>query len=113
MSDETKTGETTATLEAAVPAPSDVLYVVQVFTEITTATGLGSGESEKECWADIAQVSAPLRSKRKTVIGLALAQSGLRPGDDQRPLRLRVLDAASAHETEIAPFQPDAEWRIG
>jgi hypothetical protein len=47
------------------------------------------------------------------VIGLALAQSGIRPTADSEPLRLRVLDQASAHETTVEPFQPDAEWRVG
>jgi hypothetical protein len=87
-------------------------YVVQVFDQVTTATGLGSGTAEKQCWADIATVTVPRKSPRKKVIGLALAQSGIRPTADSEPLRLRVLDQASARETEVKPFQPDAEWRL-
>lgn len=88
----------------------DAVYIVQVLADRGRLTEDNAVEADL-VWTDIATVSAPWRSTRKKVIGLALAQSGLRPGE--KVLRLRVLDAASAHETEIAPFQPDAEWRIG
>lgn len=89
------------------PTPrSDTTYVVQVQRKFTEATDDIMG------WEDIATVTVPGRSPRKRVIGEALAQSGLRPQAGQEPLKMRVLDAASFHTTEVAPFQPEAEWRV-
>jgi hypothetical protein len=88
-------------------------YIVQMFDQVTTTVGAGSGTAEKECWIDIARVTVPQRTPRKIVLRKALEQSGLRPGEDQRPLRLRALDEASAMEQPAEPFQPEPEWRVG
>lgn len=86
-------------------AVGDAVYVVQRHETLPDV------DSGGERWVDVATVTAPPRSKRKTVIGKALAQSGIRPQGE--PLRLRVLDAASARETIVEPVQPDPEWKIG
>lgn len=64
-------------------------------------------------WEDIATITVPPKSPRRKVIGLALKESGLRPTAGEPPLRVRVLDAASFAETEVAPFQPEPEWKVG
>jgi hypothetical protein len=59
------------------------VYVVQV---------AGSGE-DCATWTDFARVTAPARSKRKTIIGAAVRAAKLKP-----PMVLRVLDADAAKE---------------
>jgi hypothetical protein len=96
------------------PTPrSESTYVVQVAREIEMEESFtDGGDNVIRAWVDIATVTVPGRSPRKRVIGEALVQSGLRPQAGQEPLRVRVLDAASFHATEVAPFQPEPEWRV-
>lgn len=91
----------------------DSTYVVQMWRKFLSMGDETSPVENIEAWADIATVTVPHRSPRKRVIGLALAESGIRPAADSEPLRLRVLDVASFHETTVEPFQPDAQWRVG
>jgi hypothetical protein len=67
---------------------------------------------DKPTWLDIATVTAPARSKRKGIIGRALAESGVKPEVGGDPLKVRVLDAASAHVTEVGAVQPPAQLEI-
>jgi hypothetical protein len=104
------------TIEPDAPAPEarkgESTYVVQASKQFTHDEAGVTAADPLEAWIDIATVTVPRKSPRKKVIGLALAQSGIRPTADSEPLRLRVLDQASARETEVKPFQPDAEWRL-
>lgn len=88
-------------------------YTVQMAQGSRPASGLGSGATNMETWADVATVTVPRKSPRKTVIHRALAEAGVTPRPDSEPLRVRVLDAASAAETTVEPFQPDPEWKVG
>lgn len=83
-------------------------YVVQMKDDVTTATGAGSGTAEKQMWVDVATVSVPAKTKRKTVIEKALAQAGLDSGE----LTLRVLDEDSAHESVVEWEQPPPRLKI-
>jgi hypothetical protein len=96
------------------PTPrSESTYIVQVEQQIEQVTFQDDPDLiATSVWVDIATVTVPARSPRKRVIGEALAQSGLRPQAGQKPLRMRVLDAASFHTTEVAPYQPEPEWRV-
>jgi predicted N-acetyltransferase YhbS len=102
----TQTEMAPESVAAEKPARGETTYTVQMF-EPRAVDGEGS------LWRDIATVTVPPKSPRRKVIGLALAQSGLRPAQDSEPLRVRVLDAASSAETVVAPFQPEPEWRVG
>jgi hypothetical protein len=93
--------------------PGDTTYVVQVARGSLAAVEEGREVTVDEAWQDIATVTVPRKSPRKKVIGLALAQSGIRPATDSEPLRVRVLDAASAAETVVAAVQAEPEWRVG
>lgn len=100
MSGKQKTTEDVPVPEVAVPTdPRSATYTVQM----ATASPGGDGDY----WTDVATVTVPARARRRKVIGLALAQSGLRPEVGGEPLRLRVLDAASAHETTVAAVAQD------
>jgi hypothetical protein len=96
------------------PTPrSESTYIVQVERPIKLVTFQDDPEhAATTVWVDIATVTVPGRSPRKRVIGEALRVSGLRPQAGQEPLKMRVLDAASFHATEVAPFQPEPEWRV-
>lgn len=94
-------------------ARGDSTYIVQMAKTVWEQQRPDEpGAEPLNAWQDIATVTVPPKSPRKKVIGLALAQSGIRPAADSEPLCVRVLDAASFHETKVAPFQPDAEWKI-
>lgn len=68
----------------------------------TTATNVGYVEyvvqmaDESGYWRDISKQSAAPRTKRKTLIGKALAEAGVKPEAGMGSLRIRVLDADSA-----------------
>jgi hypothetical protein len=91
-----------------VPAAATATYTVQHQVPSCEAHSPEAGEA----WVDIATVTVPARSHRRKVVGLALAQSGVRPEVGGDPLRLRVLDAGSAHVTEVAAVQRDPELEI-
>jgi hypothetical protein len=104
--------EQTEMAAAPVGRSGDTTYTVQVAKRMTY---LGDTEGTKsyDGWADIATVTVPRKSPRRKVIGLALVQSGIRPAADSEPLRVRVLDAASASETSVAAVQPEPLWKVG
>ena len=92
--------------------PKTATYIVQRFLE----PGLHPdelSESPPERWEDIATVMVPARARRRKVIGMALAQSGVRPEVGGEPLQLRVLDAASAHVTTVSAVAADPVLEIG
>lgn len=91
-------------VEAAVavgkaPAGPQVYLVQQRFVE-----------AEQVCWMDLASVTVPPRSKRSTVIRVAIEQSGEAV---ESGMVVRVLDAASAVEVPVGTRQPPAELVIG
>lgn len=113
-------GETAETTDTARAGEST--YVVQVAQVLDVPVMPGDDENALEAgpetrelvaWVDVATVTVPARSKRRKIIGLGLVQSGLKPEVDGEPLRVRVLDASSAHETEVGAVQPEPELRIG
>lgn len=71
-------------------------YVVQRYIELH-----GPVDEPNGAWEDIATVTVPAKSKRKTIIGLALEEAGIRPEVGGEPLRLRALDVRSAHVTTV------------
>ncbi len=62
-------------------------------------------------WQDIATVTVPNRTKRATVLRIALKQAGISPVDGTE-LVLRVLDADSAEETKVTAQTRDSYWTI-
>jgi hypothetical protein len=107
---EKKTTEDVPVPEVAAPTdPRAATYTVQFLRRDLVFEGneISSPTTEIEAWIDIATVTVPARARRRKVIGLALAQSGLRPEVGGDPLRLRVLDAASAHETSVSAVQAE------
>lgn len=74
----------------------------------------GSG---KDCavWTDVARVTAPARSKRKTIISAAVKGAALvvPSGGSNGGLTLRVLDADAAHEHKVGLKKRDPELVIG
>lgn len=65
-----------------------------------------------ELWQDIATVKVPAHTQRKTIIGRAIAESGVKPAVGGEPLRLRALDARSSHVTTVSAkaVDPQMEW---
>jgi hypothetical protein len=64
-------------------------------------------------WVDVATVTVSSGSKRRKVIEKALKDAGIIPELDGPPLRVRVLDAASAAETPVGAEQPPPQLKIG
>jgi hypothetical protein len=90
------------------------VYVVQLRTagEATSAdgepaTGFGSGA----LWMDLAVVTVPARSKRRTIIAAALATE--RGAELTLPVTLRILDADAAREFPVGLRPRDPELVIG
>lgn len=83
------------------PVARDAVYVVQQAQMITFDPEVGA-DATAEAWVDLATVSVPFKSKRKTIIGLALVQAEIKPQPGDEPLRLRVLPAAVAVVTTVA-----------
>jgi hypothetical protein len=107
-----KTGTVGASTSGTAAKPrGEASYVVQVFTEITTATGLGSGTAEKECWADVAMVTVPAKTKRKTVIAKAVDQVPEILTDGKTILR--VIPAEHAEPIKVEMEQPPPQLKIG
>jgi hypothetical protein len=114
MASEKKTTEDVPVPEVAVPTdPRAATYTVQRLIPATgVEAGVNVGPLIPDRWEDVATVTVPARARRRKVIGLALAQSGLRPEVGGDPLRLRVLDAASAHETSVAAVQAEPTFEF-
>jgi hypothetical protein len=76
------------------------VYVVQV---------AGSGE-DCATWTDFARVTAPVRSKRKTIIQAAMRSYA---GPRTLPATVRVLDADAAREHPVGLREREPELVIG
>jgi hypothetical protein len=76
----------------------------QKVTEYTVQMAIEEDEASDYFgrWTDIATVSVPAGSTVKTIIGQALAESGVKPEVGGVPLRLRALDARSARVTVVS-----------
>jgi hypothetical protein len=69
-------------------------------------------DGEGERWYDIATVEVPAGSKVKTIIGRALAESGVKPEVGGEPFRLRALDVRSARVTVVSAKAVDPELEM-
>lgn len=67
-------------------------------------------ETDGAYWVDLATVTVPPRTPRRTVIKRALAEADVKPGGAAP--RVRVLDADSAEVHEPEAHQPPMEWRL-
>ncbi len=76
------------------------------------STYVVQSRSDADKWIDLATITVPNRTKRATVLRLALARAGLSP-EDGAVLTLRVLDADSAEETKVTAQTRDSYWTIG
>jgi hypothetical protein len=85
------------------PRSNEATYVVQRLRIHAPGEGV--------LWEDVATVTVPAKSKRSTVIGKALQDAGLMPSADD-PLRVRVLDARSAHVTTVALKQLEPQLEM-
>lgn len=83
-------------------------YVVQIERELPHPRP----EGIEKAWQDIATVTVPPRTPRKTVIKKALAEAGITPNADGSKPRIRALDVDSAEVHEPEPHQPPPEWRL-
>jgi hypothetical protein len=84
--------------------------VVQVASDVTTATGYGSGTAEKRSWVDVATLKVKPKTPRRKVVLQALNEAGIAPSEET--LHVRVLDADSAAEMPVEPYRPPAEWKV-
>jgi hypothetical protein len=57
-----------------------------------------AGTTYGDVWEDVATVTVPARTKRKSIITAALKKAGLEP---EKPIKVRVLNADSAHVSEV------------
>lgn len=98
-------------------AEKDVAAVVAEVPEVDLTNGEGGptyvvqvAGSGEDCatWTDFARVTAPVRSKRKTIIGAAVRVAKLKP-----PMVLRVLDADAAKEYRPRLKEREPELVIG
>jgi hypothetical protein len=84
---------------------SEAVYVVQKQQEE------GEGPDDRHmAWVDIATVTVPARTHRKTVIEKALGDAGL---DLTGGVVVRVLDEGSARESKVETEQPPPRLKIG
>lgn len=68
---------------------------------------------ESNFWREIATVTVPPRSKRRTILAAALAEAEIKPEVGGGTLTFRVLDEDSARPIQAAPKLRDPEWEIG
>lgn len=108
----TKATMSDSTSGSAPMPPSEATYVVQAL-KLATHPALENGDEPPimEAWIDLATVTVPGRTKRATIIGKALREAGILPTEAE-PLRLRVLDARSAHVTVVGLRQRDPELEL-
>jgi hypothetical protein len=91
-------------------------YTVQMAAPMIGILDDGHGNeaagAKTEAWQDIATVEVPAGSKVKTIIGRALAESGVKPEVGGEPLRLRALDVRSARVTVVSAKAVDPELEM-
>lgn len=81
-------------------------YVLQVDLAINMSLdGRDVGDGGYSAWIDVATVTVPARTKRKTAIRSALKQAGL---DVTEETKVRLLDAESAEVRTVRPRPPAA-----
>jgi hypothetical protein len=94
---------------------SEAVYVVQHSAVLQIQDDGGPG-SRVEAWVDIATVTVPARTHRKTVIEKAIDQAAENEDVDldlTAALTVRVLDAESARVTPVEMEQPPPRLKIG
>jgi hypothetical protein len=82
-------------------ASPEATYVLQVGELLIDV----EPEETFEAWRDVATVTVPARTKRKTAIREAVKQAGL---DVTADLKVRLLDAESAEVRTVRPKPPAA-----
>lgn len=70
------------------------------------------GGSDITAWVDVATVTVPPRTFRKSVVEKALTEAGITPEVGQQ-LQVRVLDADSARPFPVGAVQPPPQIVIG
>jgi hypothetical protein len=80
-------------------------YVVQVLQAVDNPDG------DADAWFDVATVTVPARTKRKRVITEGLTKAGLDASG--APLKVRVLNADSAHVSTVQLKTPAPQLTIG
>lgn len=87
----------------------DATYVLQRFVTLTTDVPMEP--QGMDVWVDIATVTVPWRTKRKTAILAALTEAGL---DVSEEIKVRLLDAEAARVVPVRPRPPATpELEIG
>jgi hypothetical protein len=84
----------------------EVEYVVQVRETLKLAEPVGDGEKGTdyvEAWRDIASVTVPARTKRRTVVEKGLEQAGIVKTPE---LEARLLDPAASYIWRAKPPEP-------
>jgi hypothetical protein len=90
---------------------SEAVYVVQVQGEIDRdKTFADDPDNPTLFWLDVATVTVPARTHRKTVIEKALLAANV---DIDGAITVRVLDEQSARETKVETEQPPPRLKIG
>jgi hypothetical protein len=94
---------------------SEAVYVVQVRGEVDRDKTFGDDPDNPTLfWKDVATVTVPARTHRKTVIQKALEQAQEDTDIDVTDaLTVRVLDAKSARVTPVETEQPPPRLKIG
>ncbi len=90
----------------------DQTYAVQVEEAETPLDGKGEASGPPEyVWRDVATVTVPARTHRKTVVEKALKDAVIEPPAGEQ-LRVRVLDADSARPFTVGVVQPPPQLHI-
>lgn len=105
----TKTTGAARTSDGAATHPSEQVYVVQVKRDLLMPS---PGEPEYSeiveglsAWVDVATVTVPLKTKRRTVIEKGLEQAGVEKTPE---LEARLLDVEAAYIWRALPPAPAA-----
>lgn len=97
--------DTSAASGGATIRRSEAAYVVQM---------RDPDHADGKVWEDVATVTVPAKTKRKTVIAKAVEEAGtdltLLP---TMPVRLRVIPAEHAEEIKVEMEQPPPQLKIG
>lgn len=88
-------------------AMADQTYVVVRSERLTDDSG-----NLWDVWTDVATVTVPARTQRKTVIEKALNDAGLVPPVGEQ-FEVRVLDADSSRTVTVGSVQPPPVLQIG